>query len=128
MLSVSNTDTRLSLGDRILHANRPWSRAWGLLGRSGLAYGEGLWIDPCNSIHMWFMRLPLDVLFLDPDRCVVGVFEEVAPWRMIWPVKGARTVLELPVGTIKRSGTRMGHQLAVEPTTSPAPVPPPPVG
>lgn len=120
MVTVTNTHTHTSLGTRIHHANRPWSRAWGLLGKSVLEMGEGLWIDPCNSIHMWFMRIPLDIVFLDRAQRVVGLFEAVQPWRMIFPVKGAHSALELPVGTIKASQTQLGHQLAVASNSPPA--------
>ena len=77
--------------------------------------GEGLHIVPCNSIHTFFMRIPIDVLFLDAENKVVRREEAMPPWRMTAPIRGARTVLELPIGTLAGSGTAVGDQLRFEP-------------
>ena len=77
--------------------------------------GQALVIDPCTSIHMFFMRFPIDVLYLDRDHRVVRAQQGIRPWR-IGPLytKGARFVIELPAGTIKRSGTVAGDHLMIE--------------
>lgn len=69
----------------------------GLLGRSGLAPGEGMLFRPAGSIHTLFMRFPLDVLFCDRELVVLGVERDLKPWRMA-ARKGAKVVVELPVG------------------------------
>jgi uncharacterized protein len=78
-----------------------------------LADDAGLLIDPCSSIHMFFMRFPLDVIYLNKDDQVVRVQQGIRPWR-IGPLhtRGARYVIELPVGVIERSGTSVGDQLS----------------
>jgi uncharacterized membrane protein (UPF0127 family) len=81
-------------------ANSSWSRFVGLMGRPGLERGRGLWLEPCNSIHMLFMRFPIDVLFLDRQRRVKRVVLKLKPWRISPIVFGARTVVELPAGTL----------------------------
>jgi uncharacterized membrane protein (UPF0127 family) len=81
-------------------ARSSWSRFMGLMGRRSLERGKGLWIEPCNSIHMFFMRFAIDVLFLDKQGRVKKVMLNLKPWRISPIVFGARTVVELPSGTL----------------------------
>jgi uncharacterized membrane protein (UPF0127 family) len=88
-------------------------RARGLLGRNGLEAGGGMLIDRAGSVHMFFMRFPIDVVFLDRDRNVVGVRHRLRPWR----VAGARhavAALELPAGRAAAAGVEKGDRLAFE--------------
>jgi uncharacterized protein len=90
-----------------------FGRARGLLGRDGLEPGEGMLIDRAGSVHMFFMRFPIDVVFLDRDRQVVGVRHGVRPWR----VAGARravAALELPAGAAAGAGIEEGQVLVLE--------------
>jgi uncharacterized membrane protein (UPF0127 family) len=90
-----------------------FSRFRGLLGRRGLDSGEGLLLSPSSSVHTMFMRFPIDVVFLDRDRKVVGVRHGVRPWR----VAGARravAALELPVGAAAEAGVEEGEVLVLE--------------
>lgn len=105
-----------TLGDRIGLAGDPWARMKGLLGREGLEDGEGLWIRPTNSIHMFFMRFAIDALFLSRDLRVVGMAHDLRPWRMAGPVWAARSVLELPAGTLARAGCAPGDQIEIGPS------------
>ena len=81
---------------------------------SGLAPGSGVLIDPCSSIHMFFMRFALDILYVDQDDRVVRAQRGIKPWR-VGPVRtrGARYVIELPVGTIERSQSEIGDHLRI---------------
>ena len=97
------------------------ARSQGLLGRSGLKPDTGLLIDPCSSIHMWFMRFPIDVVFLDKKNRVVGMKRNVKPWGMAWSWRGAKT-LELPVGVIASTRTQLGDIVAFQ-TSAPKPDP-----
>jgi uncharacterized protein len=94
-------------------ARSSWSRFVGLMGRPTLERGTGLWIEPCNSIHMFFMRFAIDVLFLDRQRRVKKVMLDLKPWRISPIVFGARTVVELPAGTLSDRGL-MGTLLTLE--------------
>jgi uncharacterized protein len=88
-----------------------FGRMRGLLGRSGLEPGAGMLIDAAPSVHMFFMRFSVDVVFLDRDRKVVGVKRELRPWR----VAGARravAALELPAGAA--AGVSEGDTLVLE--------------
>ena len=90
-----------------------FGRARGLLGRNGLEPGEGMLIDRAGSVHMFFMRFPIDVVFLDPDRKVVGVRHKLRPWR----VAGARravAALELPAGAAAAAGVEEGDELVLD--------------
>jgi uncharacterized membrane protein (UPF0127 family) len=103
------------LGDRVERAESFGARFKGLLGRAGLEPGGGLHIDPCNSIHMFFMKFAIDVLFLDDDGVVVRAIEGIKPWRATRVYSDASSVLELPVGVIGRSGTRPGDKVRFDP-------------
>ncbi|HEY3921739.1 MAG TPA: DUF192 domain-containing protein [Gaiellaceae bacterium] len=78
-------------------ATNPFTRMRGLLGRSGLEPGEGMLFRPAGSVHMFFMRFPIDVLFCDRNLAVVGIERKLKPWRMAGR-RGAKIVVELPVG------------------------------
>ena len=84
----------------------------GLLGRKNLERGEGLLLRPAASIHTWFMRFPIDAVFLDYELKVVGTASHVKPWR-IAARRGARAVLELPAGEAERRGIRPGERFAL---------------
>lgn len=94
-------------------ADHMWSRMRGLLGRGGLAPSEGLWISPCNSIHMFFMRFPIDAIFIDKHHQVVRVYEDLQPWRMARGGKFAHSVLELPQGKAAFYNIRVGDRLTI---------------
>jgi len=88
------------------------SRLRGLLGKKKLEAGEGLLLTPGGSIHTFFMRFAIDVVFLETDLTVLGFRETVRPWRMVgW--RGARSVLELPAGTCEQRGLRTGDRLTL---------------
>ena len=91
-------------------ANTSARRRKGLLGRDALHPGEGLWIVPCEAIHTFFMRFPIDVVYLDRKKRVKKLRSNVIPCRLS-ACFGAHSVLELPVGAIVQSGTKRGDQL-----------------
>jgi Uncharacterized conserved protein len=122
VLRAHNLSRSAELAGRLEAADGPWARFMGLMGRPGLDPGTGLWLTG-NGIHMMFMRFPIDAVFLgrpDPERGdarpVVSVHPGLRAWTGFVPlVRGASGVLELPVGTIGRSGTAVGDLIALEP-------------
>lgn len=88
---------------RVVKAESLADRMRGLLGRDSMAADEGLWIVPCPQIHTFFMRFPIDVLFLDRDLKVVRVIEDLPPWRLSPWVLSAHSVLELKGGVLRGS-------------------------
>ena len=113
-LSARNADTRQLLAARVGVAATHASRAIGLLLRKELPQGEGLWIVPSRGVHTFGMRFAIDVIALDGQGRVVDLVAEMKPWRVRLPRAGCVGVLELPVGSIALSGTRLGDAVAFE--------------
>jgi uncharacterized membrane protein (UPF0127 family) len=88
------------------------TRLRGLLGKRALPQGQGLLLHPASSIHMFFMRFPIDAVFLDRELRVVAVRSNLAPWRVA-AVSGSRYVLELAAGEAEHAGLRPGHKLVL---------------
>jgi uncharacterized membrane protein (UPF0127 family) len=93
-------------------AASPGMRLRGLLGRDGLAADEALLLRDCWAVHTWFMRFPIDVVFLDEELRVVAVVENLAPWHSA-ARRRARHVLELAAGEGARRGVAAGDTLTV---------------
>ena len=111
-LSAALDETRRTVvAGRVRRADTFLTRLRGLLGTDGLAEDEALWITPCKGIHTIGMTFPIDAVFLDGDRRVVALREQVVPWRATRFIKGASSVLELPAGSIRRTGIAVGNQL-----------------
>ena len=93
------------------------SRRRGLLGRDSLR-DTALVIAPCSAIHTFFMRFPIDVIFIDRQGVVVKVTPDLPAWRMsgAW---GAYAVCEVASGTVRRTGTRAGNRLILRTAGSP---------
>jgi uncharacterized membrane protein (UPF0127 family) len=108
------------LGDDVRVASAFGSRLRGLLGVRSLAPGRGLLLVPCTSIHMFFMSIPLDVVFLDPDGRIIATYDNLKPWRMSRLHPEAFAVLELPAGTLAASGVMTGDRLGFFPAVSPS--------
>ena len=101
------------LADAASVADSSESRRRGLLKHTGLVPGDGLWIVPCESVHSFFMKFTIDVLYLDRQHKVKKVRPEMVPWRAS-ACLAAHSVLELPAGTIARTGTEAGDQLEIK--------------
>jgi uncharacterized membrane protein (UPF0127 family) len=93
-------------------ADAPLPRMRGLLGRRELSSDEGVLLRPAGSVHTFFMRFAIDVVFLDRDGRVVRVAESVPPWRTA-AARGARAVLELRAGESARRRISVGDLLVV---------------
>ena len=93
-------------------ANSFLTRGFGLIPRSRLATGEGLLITKTGSITMFFMRFAIDAIFLDRSMRVLRVAEDLRPWvPAVGAPRGTDSVLELPAGTVARTGTQAGDEL-----------------
>jgi uncharacterized protein len=88
------------------------SRRKGLLGRESLPAGTGLWITPCESVHTFFMRFAIDLVYLDRKLTVKKVRSSVGPWRVSACFR-AHSVLELPAGTIEATRTACGDTVEI---------------
>ena len=114
---VDNLTRGTPVAERCRVAATLRERTVGLLATPSLAMGEGLLIERTQSIHMFFMRYPIDVVFVDRDAKVTRTVAALRPWRVVWWARGARDCLELPVGALAASGTAVGDQLAVRDST-----------
>ena len=98
--------------ERCVDAARPLARLKGLLGRRSLASDEGVYLRPASSVHTFFMRFPIDAVFVDGEGRVLKVAAGLRPWRAAG-CRGARAVLELSSGESERRGVRPGDQLVL---------------
>ncbi|HTX39480.1 MAG TPA: DUF192 domain-containing protein [Bryobacteraceae bacterium] len=112
-VQVRNQTRETVLAEAAEVADTSAKRRTGLLKHSRLEPGEGLWIIPCESVHTFFMKFPIDLVYLDKNRKVRKVRHAVGPWRLS-ACLSARSVLELPAGTVERTGTLPGDELAIE--------------
>lgn len=88
------------LSNDILIADTLITRLIGLMFKEKLVGADGLLINPCNSIHTFFMRYSLDIVFLSSENRVVKILRDVKPWRMTWIYFRAKKTLELPAGKL----------------------------
>jgi uncharacterized membrane protein (UPF0127 family) len=87
-------------------------RGIGLMFRRPLEPGQGMWINPCNGIHMMFMRSAIDAVFLDGKERVKKVYPRLpAWWGVVWIEWGAHSVLELPPGSTAELGLQKGDRI-----------------
>ena len=112
-IQVRNLTRDIVLADVAEVADTSAKRRTGLLKHTGLAPGDGLWIVPCESVHSFFMKFTIDVLYLDRQHRVKKIRPEMVPWRASACLT-AHSVLELPAGSIVRTGTQKGDQLEIK--------------
>ena len=101
------------LGSAVEVADTSARRRIGLLRHTRLERGEGLWITPCESVHTFCMKFPIDLVYLDKHRNVRKVRNAVPAWR-VSACLTARSVLELPPGTAKETDTQVGDEVVIE--------------
>jgi uncharacterized protein len=106
MLDSQRTDVRLEI------ASNWWARMRGLLGRAQLDERQALLISPCNSVHTFGMRFPIDVAYLDASQKVLKVVAEL-PANRVSSCWGARDVMEFSSGTLKRLNIHQGVRLTM---------------
>ena len=117
--AAKNETRGTTLADAVETASSLWARFMGLMGRRSLPAGQALWLPGDNGIHMFFMRFPIDAVFVgrpatDGSRTVLAAKRGLRPWTGIVPlVRGASGVLELPVGAIDASGTVAGDVVRI---------------
>ena len=111
-MRLFNESRGILLADKLMIADTFWKRLRGLLGTREWPEGNAFLLRPCNSVHMFGMKYCLDVLFLDRQNIVLAAVESLAPGRLKL-CRGAKCVVELPDGTVRRTGTRCGDQLQI---------------
>ncbi|MDD4894907.1 MAG: DUF192 domain-containing protein [Candidatus Omnitrophica bacterium] len=112
-MKIINTSKNVILADKALIANTFTKRLTGLLNRKSLNKGEALILSSSNSIHSFFMRFAIDVIFLDRAGKVIDVLHSFKPFRLSAIYFTCRTVIELPENTLKPSQTQPGDTLQI---------------
>jgi uncharacterized protein len=115
-VSVRNLTRDAVLGDAVELADTSAKRRVGLLKHKGLGPGEGLWIVPCESVHTFFMKFPIDLVYVDKKKRVRKVRNAVPAWRLSVCLT-AHSIIELPAGVVEQTGTRPGDELLIEKLT-----------
>lgn len=112
-ITADNLTRHTQLGDNLRLAGDGANRRKGLLGREGLADGEGLWIIPCEAVHTFWMRFPIDLIYLDRKCRVMKIRSNVRPWRLSACLR-AHSVIEFDAGTARRTQTSLGDTLSLK--------------
>jgi uncharacterized membrane protein (UPF0127 family) len=112
-IKVRNVTRQTVLAQGADVADTSAKRRTGLLRHERLERGEGLWIVPCESVHTFFMKFPIDLVYLDKRKKVKKVRHAVPAWRMSACLT-AHSILELPAGTAAETGTVAGDELAFD--------------
>ncbi|MFC1704594.1 DUF192 domain-containing protein [Candidatus Omnitrophota bacterium] len=113
-MKIINQTRNTLLADNATLARTFLARIKGLLGKKGLKENHALIIQPCNSIHTFFMRFVIDVIFLDKQHKVVGLRESMPPGRISRIYPQAHTVVELPAHVIRSTRTQIHDVLGIE--------------
>jgi len=115
MMYAFNRTRSTYLATDLTIARSHWSRLRGLMATNASSFprGRGLWINPSHGIHTLAMRFPIDAVYLDRDRKVIHIEEDLKPWRLAAVKVSAESVLELPTGTIRDSKTSVGDQIDI---------------
>jgi len=110
-----NRTRQAFLATELTVADSHWARLRGLMGTlpNTFRFGHGLWIVPSHGVHTLAMRYPIDVIFLNVERAVIHVEENLKPWRFTPVRMEAATVLELPCHTVWNTGTTIGDQIEI---------------
>lgn len=109
-----NKRTGKIVGERVWKADSFWTRFRGLLGRTALGQGEGLWLMHCQQVHMMGMKFPLSVCFLDKTGHVCMLINDLRPWKISLRSRKADSVIEFSVGWGRATNTRLGDELVWE--------------
>lgn len=112
-MKIINKTKNTVLAEDVIVAKDIFSRLKGLLGKSGLRNKEALIITPCDSIHTFFMKFSIDVVFIDKKNRVVKVISSMKPFRISAVYFNAHSVIELPPGIIRETATTVGDSLSL---------------
>ncbi len=112
-MTLTNKTRNSILATRLRVADTAKLRMKGLLGENYLPDGEGLQITPCSSVHMFFMRFAIDVIFLDQKNRVVGLCRQLKPYHLSPLFFNSCCAIELPAGKIDQTQTQQGDELTI---------------
>jgi uncharacterized protein len=110
-----NQTRRAYLATCLRVADNYWSRLCGLMMAKASVFpqGQGLWITPSHGVHTFAMRFPIDVIYLDREKTVIHLEQDLKPWRVAPVRRKAASVLELPGNTLNSTGTALGDRIEI---------------
>ncbi|WP_085504919.1 DUF192 domain-containing protein [Thalassobacillus devorans] len=108
-MAVINLDTNQIIVEEVTRADKFWTRFKGLMGRKSIPDDFALHIVPCPSIHTFFMKFPIDVLYLDQNNQVIGIEENLQPGKLGKRFSGGHSVIELPAGKVAQTEVAVGQ-------------------
>jgi uncharacterized protein len=114
---VFNVTRNAEVAGNVGMANNSSRRRTGLLKHTALPEGDGLWIVPCESVHTFAMKFPIDVIYLNRKQVVVKIRANMVRSRISFCLR-AHSVLELPAGWAAKVGLQVGDQLEVRKQTA----------
>ena len=100
------------LAENLILAESTWDRMRGLLGRDQLDAETAMLLRPCKSIHMWFMRFPIDAAFIDKEMKVLKIARHLGPWQLAFGPRKTHCVLEAASGALSK--LKPGDRLRIE--------------
>lgn len=92
--TLFNISKNESISSRVEIAESFYARSKGLLGRSKLENSHCLWIHKCNSIHTFFMKFAIDILYVDRNFKVTNIHRDIKPWRLDWGGLSSKSCFE----------------------------------
>lgn len=113
-MKIINQTKNTILAEDVIMADTPLKRIKGLLGRKEFKKGQAIILKPCNSIHTFFMRFPIGVLFIDKENRVIKAIPHLEPFRLTSIYFNAAFTVELPADTIPSTLTQAGDRLSLE--------------
>jgi len=114
-VQIVNITKSITIAERAQIAAGLPERLRGLLGKTHLMPNEALVLKPCSAIHTFFMKFPIDVLFLDQNMHVIRLIQDFLPNRLSPTIWGAKMVVELPAGEIAKTNTSLDDILEFKP-------------
>lgn len=112
-MKIFNKTKGTLLAEEAVLADTLFLRMKGLLDKKNIKKGEALIITPCDSVHSFFMRFAIDVIFIDRSNRVDFAISSFKPWRLSRLCWRAKFAIELPHGVIRDSRTEKGDEISI---------------
>jgi uncharacterized protein len=110
-MRLINQTKNIILAEDVLMARTPFRRIKGLLGRKVFLSGQAIILEPCNSVHTFFMCFPIDILFVDKNYKIIKILPKFNPNRISRIYWHSSRVIELPAGKLDITNTQAKDQL-----------------
>lgn len=117
-ITIENMSKKNILVKEVLLADSFYYRLKGLMGKKELKENEGLCLKPCKSVHTFFMKFNIDVLFVDNNDVVCGIVENLRPWQVSSYYRTSRYVIELKAGAIEKYKIELGDKINISSNTA----------